>query len=73
MREKYLKIQFKDFKVNFIYLTYVLINIVQKVKLKPLDLGESFGIPSSRKVLFRRLTFTKDFNKLVIEISKKKQ
>jgi hypothetical protein len=40
-----------------------------------MDLGggsdDSFGVPSNRKVLFRRLTFTRNYHKIIIELSKK--
>jgi len=35
--------------------------------------GNAFGIPTERKVLFRRMTFTRNYHKIVIEISKKKK
>ena len=42
-----------------------------------MDLGgtpeESYGVPGNRKVLFRRLTFTKTYHKIIIELSKKKK
>jgi len=49
------------------------LDIVQKVKLKPLNIGDSYGIPPERKVLFRRQTFTPSYHKVFIEVSKYKQ
>jgi hypothetical protein len=47
--------------------------LVEKAVLKPLDLGETYGVPLDRRVLFRRVTFTKSYHKVLIELSKKKK
>jgi hypothetical protein len=60
-RIKSMKVSFSD------------ISLVIKPVLKPFELGESYGIPMNRKVLFRRLTFTKTFHKILIELSKYKK
>jgi hypothetical protein len=47
--------------------------LVEKAVLKPLDLGETYGVPLDRRVLFRRVTFTKTYHKVLIELSRKKK
>lgn len=47
--------------------------LVEKAVLKPLDLGEAYGVPLDRRVLFRRVTFTKTYHKVLIELSRKKK
>ena len=48
-------------------------DLVEKAVLKPLDLGETYGVPLDRRVLFRRVTFTKTYHKVLIELSRKKK
>ena len=48
-------------------------SLVEKAVLKPLDLGETYGVPLDRRVLFRRVTFTKTYHKVLIELSRKKK
>lgn len=60
------KVRIRDFSIYTI-------TVVEKAVLKPLDLGETYGVPLDRRVLFRRVTFTKTYHKVLIELSRKKK
>jgi len=62
----------RDIKVNLILMFHIEY-VVEKAILKPLELGDIYGVPNDRRVLFRRVTFTQSYHKILIELSKKKK